>query len=213
MSSAWWGRVTWYKVVSDPVSWGCSRPQAWPPFCVALHRGKEWPLVASPLRLAATAHGLPAVQSDHFTERGFGGFLRNTLLGLRMFPSSALIVRIPSIGILVRTVKEEETESLNLSRDLFRPYWGLAWKQCSNLGDVRGLYIGKKVNKVTFNTLGFTIRVHMPPWLTVLHQMEGMHRKDKVELLLKLLAWGNWEQGMETIKLLWNSWGESLIRI
>lgn len=78
--------------------------------------------MASPLRLAATAHGLPAVQSDHFAERGFGGFLRNTLLGLRMFPSSALVVRIPSIGILVRTVKEEETESLTLSRVLFRPY-------------------------------------------------------------------------------------------
>lgn len=42
----------------------------------------------------------------------------------------------------------------------------------------------------------------MPPWLTVLHQMEGMHKKDKVELLLNLLAWGNWEQGVETIKLL-----------
>lgn len=37
--------------------------------------------MASPLRLAATAHGLPAVQSDHFAERGFGGFLRNTAAG------------------------------------------------------------------------------------------------------------------------------------
>lgn len=70
-----------------------------------------------------------------------------------------------SVEILVRTVKEEEAEiSVNLSQVLFRTYGGLALTQCSNLGDVRGTYIGRKGSEGTFGTLEFIVSIQRPHW-------------------------------------------------
>lgn len=68
--------------------------------------------MTSPLRPAATAHWACQLFKVTISLKGALMGSSEILLGPRMFSSSALVVRVPSVKILVRMVKEEETESL-----------------------------------------------------------------------------------------------------